>query len=227
MLWLTANEKTTPTVVVVDQIAVHRAHILPAIQALRPSDCYVPRVCTAIVLDPQAGFASSTLLFSPSATQGRGFEARWGSWARYIPLRVDGRDGTGTGTGEVFQMINGPRRTRSWMGREGLLLALLLILVSAPFSAAAADRDDATSTALENAAADDVSESRESRRLEPRYHPREPEEKSWYNASYVFGMTRSLANSTISPAGKAPLFVLTVPLDIVFLPFALIGGLFG
>ncbi len=39
MLWLTANEKTTPTVVVADQIAVHRAHILPAIQALRPSDC--------------------------------------------------------------------------------------------------------------------------------------------------------------------------------------------
>lgn len=66
-----------------------------------------------------------------------------------------------------------------------------------------------------------------SRSLEPRYQPREPEEKSWYNGSYIFGMTRGVANSTIAPAGKVPLFVLTVPLDIAFFPFALIGGMFG
>ena len=29
------------------------------------------------------------------------------------------------------------------------------------------------------------------------------------------------------PAAKAPLFLLTVPLDLVLLPFAAIGGLFG
>ena len=66
-----------------------------------------------------------------------------------------------------------------------------------------------------------------SRPLEPRYQPLEPEEKSWYNGSYIFGLSRSLASSTIVPAAKAPLFVLTVPLDIAFLPFALIGGMFG
>jgi hypothetical protein len=40
-------------------------------------------------------------------------------------------------------------------------------------------------------------------------------------------MTRTVAASTMVPAAKVPLFVLTVPLDIVFLPFAAIGGLFG
>jgi hypothetical protein len=67
----------------------------------------------------------------------------------------------------------------------------------------------------------------EPRELEPRYQPVPPEEKSWYNGSYIFGMTRSVAASTMVPAAKVPLFVLTVPLDIVFLPFAAIGGLFG
>lgn len=67
----------------------------------------------------------------------------------------------------------------------------------------------------------------EPRELEPRYQPVPPQEKSWYNSTYIFGMTRGVANSTIAPAGKAPLFLLTVPLDIVFLPFAAIGGLFG
>jgi hypothetical protein len=67
----------------------------------------------------------------------------------------------------------------------------------------------------------------EPRDLEPRYRPVEPEPQSWYNGSYIFGMTRSVAASTMVPAAKVPLFVLTVPLDIVFLPFAAIGGLFG
>jgi hypothetical protein len=40
-------------------------------------------------------------------------------------------------------------------------------------------------------------------------------------------MTRGVAASTMVPAAKAPLFVLALPLDIVFLPFAAIGGLFG
>lgn len=72
------------------------------------------------------------------------------------------------------------------------------------------------------------------RELEPRYPappPGEPgpysEEGAGYNASYIFGMTRGVAASTMVPAAKVPLFVLTVPLDIVFLPFAVIGGFFG
>ena len=65
------------------------------------------------------------------------------------------------------------------------------------------------------------------RELEPRYQPVQEEPASWYNASYIFGMTRSVAASTMVPAAKAPLFLLTVPLDVVLLPFAAIGGLFG
>jgi hypothetical protein len=86
---------------------------------------------------------------------------------------------------------------------------------------------EAQSEAQEETRVEESEERRESRPLEPRYQPREPEKESWYNGSYIFGMTRGVANSTIAPAGKVPLFVLTVPLDIVFLPFAAIGGLFG
>jgi hypothetical protein len=63
--------------------------------------------------------------------------------------------------------------------------------------------------------------------LRPRYEPVPPEPKSSYNNQYLFAMTRGVADSTIHPAGKVPLYLLTVPLDIVLLPFALIGGFFG
>ena len=64
-------------------------------------------------------------------------------------------------------------------------------------------------------------------KLEARYAPRQPEEKSWYNSDYIFGMTRGLTGSTLHPAAKVPLLVLTIPLDLALLPFAAIGGLFG
>ena len=72
-----------------------------------------------------------------------------------------------------------------------------------------------------------VAQAEESGELKPRYTPVPEEPKSWYNSSYIFGMTRTVAQSTMVPGAKVPLFVLTVPLDIVFLPFAAIGGLFG
>jgi hypothetical protein len=65
------------------------------------------------------------------------------------------------------------------------------------------------------------------RELEPRYQPVPPQPKSWYNNSYIFALTRGVSNSTMAPAAQAPLFLLTVPLDLVLLPFAAIGGLFG
>lgn len=73
------------------------------------------------------------------------------------------------------------------------------------------------------------------RELEPRYPAPEPgrpgpyneQEREVWNGDYVFGITRSLVRSTVVPAAKAPLFLFTVPLDIAFLPFALIGGFFG
>jgi hypothetical protein len=63
-------------------------------------------------------------------------------------------------------------------------------------------------------------------KIEPRYQPREPEPEPFYNTDYLFGMTRGVTNSTIHPAAQVPLLVLTIPLDIVFLPFAAIGGFF-
>lgn len=106
--------------------------------------------------------------------------------------------------------------------RIGLASAIALLLFGA--SGAYADAPvRAQGTAVEVAQAGGT----EPRELEPRYKPVEPEEPSWYNSSYIFGMTRSVAGSTMVPAAKVPLFVLTVPLDIVFLPFAAIGGLFG
>ncbi len=63
-------------------------------------------------------------------------------------------------------------------------------------------------------------------RLDPRYQPREPLEEPWYNTDYLFGMTRAVTNSTIHPGAQVPLLVLTIPFDIVFLPFTAIGGFF-
>jgi hypothetical protein len=47
-----------------------------------------------------------------------------------------------------------------------------------------------------------------------------------YNSEYIFGLTKGIASSTVHPAIKPICFVLTVPLDLVFLPFAAIGGFF-
>ena len=52
------------------------------------------------------------------------------------------------------------------------------------------------------------------------------EERQGYNSDYIFGMSRGLANSTMTPALKPLFFVFTIPLDIAFLPFAAIGGFF-
>jgi hypothetical protein len=102
-------------------------------------------------------------------------------------------------------------------------------MIAAPV-AWAADEPEPSSEPAETQVegADDDSRFYTDGRLEPTHQPREPEPPpGWYNASYLFGMTRSVAASTMSPGVKVPLFVLTVPLDIVFLPFAAIGGLFG
>lgn len=117
-----------------------------------------------------------------------------------------------------------------WALAVSFTLALAMTATAVPN----AEADTGTDTIVEadNPAgilvlAQSGSDAGRSRPLEPTYQPREPEPKSWYNGSYVFALTRSVADSTIAPAGQVPLYVLTVPLDIVLLPFALIGGLFG
>lgn len=73
------------------------------------------------------------------------------------------------------------------------------------------------------------------REIEPEYQPVPPttpgpyndSERDIYTTDYLFGMTRGVAGSTMVPALKVPLFLFTVPLDIIFLPFEAIGGFFG
>ena len=63
--------------------------------------------------------------------------------------------------------------------------------------------------------------------LKPRYEPTPPEDPGAYDNEYVFAMTRGVANAAIAPYGKVPLYVLSLPIDLALLPFAVIGGFFG
>jgi hypothetical protein len=62
--------------------------------------------------------------------------------------------------------------------------------------------------------------------LEPRYKPVPPAPEPGYDTTYLFAITRAIAGSTLVPAAKVPLFVVSVPVDIALLPFAAIGGFF-
>lgn len=103
----------------------------------------------------------------------------------------------------------------------------LAALLAAPLAPAPAAR--AQTAAASHAQEISVAQAggTEPRDLQPRYQPVPPEPEGWYNSSYIFALTRSLAASTIHPAAKAPLFLFTVPLDLAFLPVATIGGFFG
>lgn len=52
------------------------------------------------------------------------------------------------------------------------------------------------------------------------------EDNQGYSTEYIFGLTKGVMNSTLQPAFKPAVLILTVPLDIAFLPFAAIGGFF-
>jgi hypothetical protein len=66
----------------------------------------------------------------------------------------------------------------------------------------------------------------DSGKLEPTHQPMPPPEKETYTTEYLFAITRSVSNSTLVPAAQVPLYFLTVPLDVVFLPIELIAGFF-
>jgi hypothetical protein len=110
---------------------------------------------------------------------------------------------------------------RHILGSLALLAGLVALAVASP---AAARPPVAPQAEVIQLAQEDEAPPRE---LQPRYEPVPPAEKSWYNDSYIFAMTRGVSSSTMVPAAKAPLYLLTVPLDLVLLPFAAIGGLFG
>ena len=128
------------------------------------------------------------------------------------------------------------RRPRAGFG-AGLLAAALLLAAAAPPSASAGSGTAAPGTAA--TAADFEAwdpgaplilagaPGTTGRELEPRYEPVPPQQQSNYNDAYIFALTRGVADSTLHPAAKAPLFLFTVPLDLVLLPVAAMGGLFG
>lgn len=113
-------------------------------------------------------------------------------------------------------------------GLTALLCAALLALFSvAPLGCqSSASRSTGSEPTTAEAQPAEPAPEPEHGKLEPRYQPREPKPKPWYNDSLIFGMTRGVTNSTIHPAAQVPLLVLTIPLDIAFLPFAAIGGFF-
>ena len=92
--------------------------------------------------------------------------------------------------------------------RIGLVHGLLLLALISPCAADGADGDSESGT------------------LEPTYEPRPPPEKEIYSTDYLFAITRAVADSTIAPAGRVPLYFLTIPVDVVFLPIELIAGFF-
>jgi len=120
------------------------------------------------------------------------------------------------------------RRLYGALGMALVLLGLSLVVIGGEAAPASAEAESAPIVLAQDGGT-------EPRELEPAYEPPPPgkpgpyneQEGPGYNSDYLFGITRSVANSTIVPAGKVPLFLLTVPLDIVFLPFAAIGGFFG
>jgi len=58
------------------------------------------------------------------------------------------------------------------------------------------------------------------------YDQLDVEDHSGYSSEYIFGMTKGIMRSTLTPALKPVVLLVTVPLDIAFLPFAAIGGFF-
>lgn len=50
------------------------------------------------------------------------------------------------------------------------------------------------------------------------------EDHGTYSGEYVFGMTKAVMRSTLTPALKPAALIFTIPLDLVTLPFAVVGG---
>jgi hypothetical protein len=98
-----------------------------------------------------------------------------------------------------------------------ILLALIgLLLLSAPAAAVSSEPSD-TSSRTQSA--------RETTVLGADALDLEQESRG-YSTEYIFGMSKAIRRSTLHPALKPAVWLFTVPLDIVLLPFAALGGLF-
>jgi hypothetical protein len=97
-----------------------------------------------------------------------------------------------------------------------LLFIALLLFGAAPALAA---HHEAESSETKSGQASD-----ESAPLQATFEP--TPEPSGYTTDYYFAMTRGVSNSTLHKAFALPLFLLTVPVDIMLLPGAAIAGFF-
>ncbi|NQZ98647.1 MAG: hypothetical protein HRU01_19265 [Myxococcales bacterium] len=106
--------------------------------------------------------------------------------------------------------------------RTSLALATLVLATAAPHSVLALQETappSATSVTSRTNAAEEI----------PMLGLQEAlvlEDREGYNGSYLFGMTRAIVNSTLHPAVKPLVFVVTLPVDLALLPFAAIAGFF-
>jgi hypothetical protein len=108
----------------------------------------------------------------------------------------------------------------------GLLLAVLS-LAGMPATAEATAREALAEPADPGAPALELALADEGRSVHARGEPIDEGTGYHYNSDYLFGLSRAVAGSTLSPALRPVLFLVTVPLDVALLPMAAIGGLFG
>lgn len=99
-----------------------------------------------------------------------------------------------------------------------LLLTAVLLVGAAP-ALAAHHEGEHEPTATQSGQGSDGT-----RPLEATFEP--TPEPGIYSGKYYFAMTRGLANSTLRPAFQVPLFLVTIPLDIVLLPISAVAGFF-
>ena len=104
------------------------------------------------------------------------------------------------------------------MRAKSLVLIALLLFAAAPALAGHHEVDNEPTSTQSGRGSD------ESQPLTATFEP--APEAGMYSTVYYFAMTRSLANSTVHKAVQLPLFLVTVPVDIVLLPAAAIAGFF-
>lgn len=100
-----------------------------------------------------------------------------------------------------------PQRSRRRPARRGGR-AIVLLLAIATLVATAAPLDPAWAN----------HHTRDSLELE--------DPRPGWTSEYVFGMSKGVMNSTLEPALKPAVMLLTVPLDLALLPFSAIAGFF-
>ena len=107
------------------------------------------------------------------------------------------------------------------MRASSLVLVALLPLLALGAAPAIANHHEANEPTTQSGRGSD-----ESRPLTATFEPTPAPENQVYSGRYFFAMTRGVADSALHPAVQAPLFLLTVPIDIALVPMALVAGFF-